>query len=164
MATHQSAHQHDPCGLEIFTDRLKEAQAVRIGLVRVVESNQDRFIRCSAMQKGTHRQKQPVPPRRVAAAGRLHFEEPDTKRFPCLDLAYAALAGSEAAPAVLNAANEVAVAAFLEGGLAFSAVAETNRAVLEAHLAEARGTRVRDLEDVRAADAWARARALERIQ
>jgi 1-deoxy-D-xylulose-5-phosphate reductoisomerase len=97
----------------------------------------------------------------LAAIARLDFEVPDAKRFPCLELAYTALAGDEAAPAVLNAANEVAVAAFLAGGLPFPRVAATNAAVLEAHLA-ARGRKpLRDLGDVAEADAWARARARE---
>jgi 1-deoxy-D-xylulose-5-phosphate reductoisomerase len=97
----------------------------------------------------------------LAAVARLDFEAPDRKRFPCLDLAYAALAGDEAAPAVLNAANEVAVAAFLAGGPSFQRIAATNAAVLEAHLGQRSGTRLRDLGDVAAADEWARARARE---
>ena len=55
-----------------------------------------------------------VPRLDLAAAGRLDFEEPDGERFPCLGLAYRALRGSEEAPAVLNAVNEVTVAAFLD--------------------------------------------------
>ncbi|MBW2275731.1 MAG: 1-deoxy-D-xylulose-5-phosphate reductoisomerase, partial [Deltaproteobacteria bacterium] len=99
----------------------------------------------------------------LAALGRMDFEEPDRKRFPCLDLAYAALDGSEAGPAVLNAANEVAVAAFLAGRIAFPAIASTNAAVLEEHLAEGAGSIVTSLEEVRAVDAWARRRAQERL-
>jgi 1-deoxy-D-xylulose-5-phosphate reductoisomerase len=99
----------------------------------------------------------------LAALGRMDFEEPDRKRFPCLDLAYAALAGSEAGPAVLNAANEVAVAAFLAGRIAFPEIASTNATVLEEHLAEGAGSIVTSLEEVRAADAWARRRATERL-
>src|SRR5262245_35177796 len=95
----------------------------------------------------------------LAAIGQLSFEVPDRKRFPCLDLAYAALAESESAPAVLNAANEVSVAAFLAGRIAFPAIAAANAAVLEAHAAEAGGTRLRDLDDVLEADRSARARA-----
>ncbi|MEE8580312.1 MAG: 1-deoxy-D-xylulose-5-phosphate reductoisomerase [Myxococcota bacterium] len=95
----------------------------------------------------------------LATLARLDFEEPDRKRFPCLDLAFQALAGSEAAPAVLNAANEVAVAAFLEGRVPFSAISATNSAVLESHLAEQAGAVVGNLEEVRAADHWARQRA-----
>ncbi|MCZ6464795.1 MAG: 1-deoxy-D-xylulose-5-phosphate reductoisomerase [Proteobacteria bacterium] len=102
-----------------------------------------------------------LPSLDLPALARLDFEEPDRKSFPCLDLAFEALRGSEAAPAILNAANELSVAAFLEGRIAFPAIAGTNAAVLEAHLGEARGTAVRDLADVAAADAWARARASE---
>src|SRR5690606_31589857 len=99
----------------------------------------------------------------LAALGRLDFEPPDAARFPCLGLAYAALAADEAAPAVLNAANEVSVAAFLAGRIAFPAIAETNAAVLAEHRARGRGEPLRDLDDVLAADAWARARARERL-
>jgi 1-deoxy-D-xylulose-5-phosphate reductoisomerase len=95
----------------------------------------------------------------LAAIGQLGFETPDRKRFPCLDLAYAALRASEAAPAVLNAANEVTVAAFLAGRIRFPAIAAVNAAVLEAHAAEGAGTQLRDLADVREADRWARTRA-----
>jgi 1-deoxy-D-xylulose-5-phosphate reductoisomerase len=105
-----------------------------------------------------------VPRLDLAAAGRLHFEEPDRKRFPCLDLAYRALAGAETAPAVLNASNEVAVAAFLEGHSSFGRIADTNRSVLDSHLGEARGSVIRDLADVRAVDAWARERAREYLE
>ncbi len=96
-------------------------------------------------------------------AERLDFEAPDPRRFPALELPYAALRGGEAAPAVLNAANEVAVAAFLDGAIAFPEIVATNAAVLEAHLAKARGRAVRDLADVREADAWARAQARARL-
>ncbi|MEE9607191.1 MAG: 1-deoxy-D-xylulose-5-phosphate reductoisomerase [Myxococcota bacterium] len=98
----------------------------------------------------------------LAALGQLQFEAPDRKRFPCLDLAYQALRADEAAPAVLNAANEIAVAAFLDGAVRFPAIAEANAAVLEAHVAKSGGRAVvRDLDDVTEADAWARARARE---
>jgi 1-deoxy-D-xylulose-5-phosphate reductoisomerase len=97
----------------------------------------------------------------LAAIGQLDFEAPDRKRFPCLDLAYAALRADEAAPAVLNAANEVTVAAFLAGQIRFSAIAGTNAAVIDAHVARAGTARLRDLEDVLEADRWARACARE---
>ena len=99
----------------------------------------------------------------LAALGQLDFEPPDRKRFPCLDLAYAALAADEAAPAVLNAANEVAVAAFLAGEIGFERIAALNTEVLEAHAAGSRGSRLTDLEDVMEADAWARLHARERL-
>jgi 1-deoxy-D-xylulose-5-phosphate reductoisomerase len=107
-----------------------------------------------------------VPRLDLAAIGRLDFEVPDRKRFPCLELAYEALRLSEAAPAVVNAANEVAVAAFLAGQIRFPQIAETNGAVLNSHAsrvgdvgsgADAGIGRLRDLDDVLEADAWARA-------
>jgi 1-deoxy-D-xylulose-5-phosphate reductoisomerase len=99
----------------------------------------------------------------LAAVGRLEFEAPDRKRFPCLDLAWAALAGDEAAPAVLNAANEVAVRAFLDRRVPFPAIAATNEAVLAEHLARRGVSEVVELGDVLEADAWARARAAEEL-
>jgi len=96
----------------------------------------------------------------LAALGRLEFEAPDPARFPCLGLAYSALASDEAAPAVLNAANEEAVAAFLAGRIPFPAIAEINADVLGAHRA---GGTLRDLRDVLDVDAWSRARAGERL-
>lgn len=90
---------------------------------------------------------------------RLDFEAPDRARFPALDLAFAALSADEAAPAVLNAANEVAVAAFLAGRLAFPGIAAACGAVLERHLAGASGVPLIDLGAVLAADDWARAEA-----
>jgi 1-deoxy-D-xylulose-5-phosphate reductoisomerase len=102
-----------------------------------------------------------LPALDLAAAARLDFEKPDFARFPCLGLAYAALRGDEAAPAVLNAANEVSVARFLARGVPFPAIAATNAAVLDAHFARAGAASLRDLDDAQAADAWARARADE---
>ena len=65
--------------------------------------------------------------------GELTFEAPDLQRFPCLGFAYAALRHGRAASAVLNAANEVAVQAFLEGRLRFTGIAATIDRVLEAY-------------------------------
>ncbi len=59
----------------------------------------------------------------LATIGSLTFERPDTQRFPCLGLAQAALAEGGAQPTILNAANEVAVGAFIEGRIAFLAIA-----------------------------------------
>jgi len=99
----------------------------------------------------------------LAALARLEFEDPDRKRFPCLDLAYQALRATEAAPAVLNAANEISVAAFLEGRSAFPAIAATNAAVLEAFAARGGSRTLGSLDDVMEADAWARAHAREAL-
>jgi 1-deoxy-D-xylulose-5-phosphate reductoisomerase len=92
--------------------------------------------------------------------GRLDFETPDTKRFPCLDLAYQALRGDESAPAVLNAANEVAVAAFLAGQIAFTRIALVVGQALDRYRPQAPST----LDDVLAIDAEARTRARELLE
>ena len=80
---------------------------------------------------------------------RLDFEAPDRARFPCLDLAYRALAGGSSLPAVLNAANEEAVAAFLDARAPFNAIPECIAEVLDSH----RPAPLVGLEDVLAADA-----------
>ncbi len=64
----------------------------------------------------------PLPPLDLARAGRLDFDVPDTDAFPCLRLAYRALNAEQSLPVVLNAANEIAVARFLEGRLGFNAI------------------------------------------
>ena len=89
--------------------------------------------------------------------GQLSFERLDAARFPCLGLAYAALRAGGAAPAVLNAANEIAVEAFLSGRLRFTAIA----AVIEDTLARAGHGAADSLEQVMEADARARGAALE---
>ncbi|HET6952658.1 MAG TPA: 1-deoxy-D-xylulose-5-phosphate reductoisomerase [Acidimicrobiales bacterium] len=68
-----------------------------------------------------------------SACGPLEFEPPDHEAFPCLGLAYAAGRRGGLAPAVLNAANEVAVAAFLDGRIAWVAIADVLDAVLSRH-------------------------------
>ncbi|MDP3856024.1 1-deoxy-D-xylulose-5-phosphate reductoisomerase [Phenylobacterium sp.] len=67
----------------------------------------------------------PAPKLDLAAAGQLTFEEPDLRRFPALKIAKEALAAGGAAPAVMNAANEVAVAAFLDRQIGFLDIAAT---------------------------------------
>jgi 1-deoxy-D-xylulose-5-phosphate reductoisomerase len=88
---------------------------------------------------------------------RLDFEAPDKARFPCLKLAYDALHAGGTGPAMLNAANEVAVEAFLTRRLAFTDIARLVAAVLEALPVSSAET----LEAVQAADAAARVRARE---
>lgn len=87
--------------------------------------------------------------------GTLRFEAPDLRRFPALALAQDAARAGGSRPASLNAANEVAVSAFLEGGLNFARIPS----VIESVMASTSGGEIRDLQDVLAADAEARARA-----
>ncbi len=72
-----------------------------------------------------------VKPLNLFEVARLDFEEPDFTRFACLRLAYEAIRTGGTAPAILNAANEVAVASFLEGGIAFTEISEVIDSVLD---------------------------------
>ncbi|MGD8895337.1 MAG: 1-deoxy-D-xylulose-5-phosphate reductoisomerase [Acidobacteriota bacterium] len=98
-----------------------------------------------------------IPGMDFSQAMRLELEPPDHERFPCLGLAYRALETGGTAPATLNAANEVAVAAFLDGKIPFTAIADTIQGVLETEPAPL----ARSLEDVIDADRRARERARE---
>jgi len=91
----------------------------------------------------------------LADVMRLDFEQPDGQRFPCLGLAYRALQAGGAAPAVLNAANEVAVEAFLAGRLGFTAIP----AVIADVMNRSEPAAPADLESLLAVDARARALA-----
>jgi 1-deoxy-D-xylulose-5-phosphate reductoisomerase len=84
--------------------------------------------------------------------GSLTFESPDLDRFPALGLAFRAVRTGGTLPAVLNAANEAVVSAFLDGGLPFPAIAETVKAVMDRHEPVA----APDLDAILAADRWAR--------
>lgn len=93
----------------------------------------------------------------LARIGDLSFEAPDPKRFPCLRLAREALLAGGTAPTILNAANEIAVAAFLAERLGFLEIAR----VVEETLDKIAVTPLGDLADVGAADGEARAKARE---
>jgi 1-deoxy-D-xylulose-5-phosphate reductoisomerase len=93
-----------------------------------------------------------LPPLDLTTSPPLEFLAPDTTRFPCLRLAYEALRAGGTMPVALNAANEVAVDAFLAGRLTFPAIAQVIERTLAAHDVQ----RSDSLAGVRAADAWAR--------
>jgi 1-deoxy-D-xylulose-5-phosphate reductoisomerase len=94
----------------------------------------------------------PLPGLDLSRVGRLDFDMPDTDAFPCLRLAYRALGAERSLPVVLNAANEVAVARFLDGQIRFTAIPGIIEQTMDAH----RATGVATLAAVRAVDAWAR--------
>jgi 1-deoxy-D-xylulose-5-phosphate reductoisomerase len=96
----------------------------------------------------------------LAAVGQLSFETPDRKRFPSLDFAHEAVRRGSTAPAVLNAANEVAVDLFLKGRLSFLRIFEVVGKVLAAHRTPADEPQ---LETVLAADRWAREEVRSRL-
>ena len=80
---------------------------------------------------------------------------PDHDRFPCLQLGYDALKTGGTMPAVLNAANEIAVAAYLQEGIGFLDIADVIRRTMDAHVL----TQVHALDDALEADRWAREKA-----
>jgi 1-deoxy-D-xylulose-5-phosphate reductoisomerase len=101
-----------------------------------------------------------LAPLDLAQVGRLTFERPDTEAFPCLRLALEAGKTGGTMPAVMNAANEVAVISFLEGRAAFLAIPEIVEAVMSRHVVQAKP----DLEEILAADKWARQTAHDVIR
>jgi 1-deoxy-D-xylulose-5-phosphate reductoisomerase len=107
-----------------------------------------------------------LPSLDLTRAGRLEFLPPSPDRFPCLRLAYRALRAGGTLPVVLNAANEVAVGAFLERKLGFTSIPTVIEATMEAHGVE----EIASLQVVRRVDSWARdyardlARGLELTQ
>jgi 1-deoxy-D-xylulose-5-phosphate reductoisomerase len=95
----------------------------------------------------------------LTRTGNLTFQEPDTDRFPSLRLAYDALRAAKTFPAVLNAANEVAVAAFLVGRISFTGIPELVDKTLQAHEA----WEPVELDEYLQADLWARRTAEQLI-
>jgi len=99
----------------------------------------------------------PLPSLDLARAGPLDFSVPDRVAFPCIGLAYRALAATRSLPVVLNAANEVAVGLFLEGRIGFGTIPGLIEQAMDAHVP----AEVTTLAAVRAVDQWARDYALE---
>jgi 1-deoxy-D-xylulose-5-phosphate reductoisomerase len=101
-----------------------------------------------------------IEPLDLAAVGRLTFEPLDRQSFPALELAYRAGRLGGTFPAVMNAANEVAVTAFLDGRIGLTAIPEVAAAVVDEH----EPPRAVSLVTLERADAWARRRAVELLE
>jgi len=126
---------------------------------------------CVIAQLGTPDMKAPIAyalsyPERVSTGVKqldltrlsaLTFFRPDMEKFRCLGLAYRAIKGGESMPAVMNAANEIAVDAFLEGRIGFVQIGETIERTMDAHSACVLGS----IEEVLKADLWGRETARE---
>lgn len=129
---------------------------------------------CVIAQLGTPDMKAPIAyalsyPERVATGvtpldltllSGLTFFRPDMTKFRCLGLAYEALRSGESMPAVMNAANEIAVEAFLNGALGFIQIGETIERTMEMHQAYRLGS----IEDVLEADRWGRTTATRLLE
>ncbi|MEW6666857.1 MAG: 1-deoxy-D-xylulose-5-phosphate reductoisomerase [Thermodesulfobacteriota bacterium] len=98
-----------------------------------------------------------LPPLKLEEAGALQFFSPDKKKFPCLELAFRAAEEGGSMPAVLNAANEVAVGLFLKGGVGFLQIPLLVEKTMDAH----ETLPIDTIEAVLRADAWARRAALD---
>jgi 1-deoxy-D-xylulose-5-phosphate reductoisomerase len=98
-----------------------------------------------------------VKPLDLTAFSGLTFFNPDRDKFRCLDLAYRAIQSGESMPAVMNAANEIAVAEFLEGHIGFTQIAETIERTMNAHTAH----NLQSIEEVLKSDHWGRETARE---
>jgi 1-deoxy-D-xylulose-5-phosphate reductoisomerase len=96
-----------------------------------------------------------LPPLDLPKSEGLTFSVPDPERFPCLKLAYQSIEIGETMPAILNATNEVAVGAFLEGSIKFTSIPSLLKRVMEEHDVKP----VHTIEDILKADHWAREKA-----
>ncbi len=96
-----------------------------------------------------------LPSLNLTSVGKLQFKEPQYRKFPCLKLAYRALDDCESMPAVLNAANEVAVSSFLSRKISFTDIPKIIAKTMDLFPP----TSINCLEDVLSADSWARQKA-----
>ncbi len=101
-----------------------------------------------------------LPPLDFTKISQLTFEEPDLEKFPCLALAYQALKIGGTMPATLNAANEVAVGAFLENKIRLSDIPKIIESVMHEHQLKAASS----LEIILQTDAWARKKAIMKLE
>lgn len=145
--------------------------AVNIHPQSIIHSMVEYVDGCVIAQLGTPDMKAPIAyalsyPERIATGVRpldltafagLTFTQPDTERFPALNLAYLALAAGESMPAVMNAANELAVEAFLQGRIAFTAIPELIERVMASHAP----CRLGSIADVLEIDLWSRTKTRE---
>lgn len=106
------------------------------------------------------RKSSPTAPLRLAEIGRLQFKEMDFRRYPCLAMAYECGRTGGTAPTVFNAANETAVARFLQGAISFLEIEEAIERTLNAH----RTVHHPELEQIVEADQWARQQAALPLQ
>ncbi|MCF8721948.1 1-deoxy-D-xylulose-5-phosphate reductoisomerase [Nitrospina gracilis] len=146
-------------GLETQVDILVHAQSIIHSLIEFVDTSvmaqlgmPDMRVPISYALSYPDRIECDLPSLDLAQLGTLTFEAPDFQRFPCLQLAHDALDIAQTMPAVLNAANEIAVQAFLDELIPFKDIPEIIRMTLNNH----KPTAVNDIEDVLEADRWAR--------
>lgn len=163
-------------GLEVIEARwLFDAPVEKIDVnihpQSIIHSMVEYIDGCVIAQLGTPDMKAPIAyalsyPERVATGVKpldlttfsgLTFYKPDLKKFRCLGLAYHAINAGESMPAVMNAANEIAVETFLTGGIGFVQIAEVIERTMDAHQAHD----LKSIDEVLLADSWGREMALK---
>ncbi|MFH1027978.1 MAG: 1-deoxy-D-xylulose-5-phosphate reductoisomerase [Pseudomonadota bacterium] len=163
-------------GLEVLEARWlfdTEVEKIEVNIhpQSIIHSMVEYVDGCVIAQLGTPDMKAPIAyalsyPERVATGVKpldlttfsgLTFFKPDMEKFPCLGLAYRAIKDGESMPAVMNAANEIAVDAFLNGRIGFVQIAETIERTMNAHTAHNLGS----IDEVLKADLWSRETARE---
>jgi 1-deoxy-D-xylulose-5-phosphate reductoisomerase len=163
-------------GLEVIEarwlfDTSVEKIQVNIHPQSIIHSMVEYVDGCVIAQLGTPDMKAPIAyalayPERIATGVKpldltlfsgLTFFNPDHDKFRCLALAYCAIGAGESMPAVMNAANEIAVASFLEGQIGFTQIAETIERTMAAHTAH----NLKSIDEVLQADLWGRETARE---
>ncbi|MBT0663243.1 1-deoxy-D-xylulose-5-phosphate reductoisomerase [Geobacter pelophilus] len=163
-------------GLEVIEARwLFDVDPVKIDVnihpQSIIHSMVEYVDGCVIAQLGTPDMKAPIAyalsyPERVSTGVKpldltqlsaLTFFKPDLEKFRCLQLAYDAMAAGESMPAVMNAANEVAVEAFLNGKIPFLGISELIVRTMDSHTAH----QLSSIEEVLSVDAWGRAKACE---
>lgn len=154
----------------LFNTPVEKIQ-VNIHPQSIVHSMVEYIDGCVIAQLGTPDMKAPIAyalayPERITTGVKqldltqfsgLTFFNPDHDKFRCLGLAYRAITAGESMPAVMNAANEIAVAEFLEGRIGFTQIAETIGRTMDAHSAH----NLRSIDEVLKTDLWGRETALE---
>jgi 1-deoxy-D-xylulose-5-phosphate reductoisomerase len=154
----------------LFNTPVEKIQ-VNIHPQSIIHSMVEYIDGCVIAQLGTPDMKAPIAyalayPERVTTGVRpldltslsgLTFFNPDIEKFRCLGLAYRAISAGESMPAVMNAANEIAVAEFLEGRIGFTRIAETIERTMDAHTPHD----LCSIDEVLKADLWGRASARE---
>jgi 1-deoxy-D-xylulose-5-phosphate reductoisomerase len=163
-------------GLEVIEARwLFDAPVEKIDVnihpQSIIHSMVEYIDGCVIAQLGSPDMKAPIAyalsyPERVATGVKpldlttfsgLTFHKPDLEKFRCLSLAYQAINAGESMPAVMNAANEIAVETFLTGGIGFVQIAEVIERTMDAHQAHD----LKSIDEVLLADSWGREKARE---
>ena len=153
-------------GLDINVEIVVHAQSIIHSMIEFVDTSimaqlgiPDMRVPIAYALSYPDRLESELPSLNLAAMSQLTFEPPDFEKFPCLKLAHDAMEVGQTLPAVLNAANEIAVQAFLDKKISYKEISEIIRMTMQNHTRSP----VEELEDVLTADYWAREEAKKLI-